>query len=98
MDASLHVLRLRALLRVDDGRGDLSAAVWLDPAVWLHEHTGRPRNAGGIGAARGAGGTLPGRSRPRSGFDARVGAIAGRAFPLDAVPHEPHRRDPSRAA
>src|SRR5258705_8388057 len=101
MDASLHLLRLRALLRLDDGRGDLSPAVWLDCAVCLHEHPGRAGHAWRRGPADRTGRLIPGRPRPRRGPQSRVGTIARGTVPRAAVPDEPDGTaldDPARAA
>src|SRR5258707_192768 len=101
MDAPLHLLRLRALLSLEDGHGVLSTPVWLDCAVCLHEHPGRAGHAWRRGPADRTGRLIPGRPRPRRGPQSRVGTIARGTVPRAAVPDEPDGAavdDPARAA
>src|SRR5262245_65954916 len=87
MAASLHLLRVRALFRVDDRRGDLSRA-WVDRAVRLYECAGRARNGRRSRTGDWAGRSAHARPAARSGADARFRTGTRLRVPDDAVVDE----------
>src|SRR5215475_7418748 len=90
MAASLHVLRIRALFRIDDGRRDLSRCVWMDCAIRVYERARRARNSRRTGA--GGWTRRSARARPASRYGAhrRVRALTRLCFSDDAFADERH--------
>src|SRR5207244_11831367 len=91
LDASLHLLRVRALLRVDHRCCDLSPDIRLDRAIRVHEHPGDAGNLGRCWTADWTCGIVSRGSRTRSRTDARVGTLARQRVPRAALSHQRHR-------
>src|SRR4029434_6616030 len=95
MAASLHVLWIRALFRIDDGRRDLSRRLWMDCAIRVYERARRARNSRRTGTGGRTGRSARARPASRCGAHTRVGALTRLRFPDDALADE---RDRAAAA